>query len=355
MRNILRGMTRAGKLKVMICGILLLIMAAQVVSFGCTNSSTTAEVSSLPPSSFSEIVEEVMPSVVYIFVETDQVAGGQTVTGSGSGIILSPDGYILTNRHVIQDARRIEVTLQDRRVFEATEYWMDNIIDLAVVKIEAEDLPYSEFGNPGDIRVGDWVVALGHPLGLSPEEGGATVTVGIVSNLGRSFFISGVPYYDVIQTDAAINPGNSGGPLVNMDGEVIGINSAGAGDAQNINYAINIETGRRVYEDLVEHGRVLRPYLGVNLDDVTPSIACQFDITCKLGAVIVEILPDSPADLAGLERNDVIVQFGDEEIKSAAQLIKEIWKLRAGDSVRVRYWRGNSEGDTIVELADSSQ
>jgi len=218
--------------------------------------------------SFSEIVNEVMPSVVFILSELD--FPGQPVIVSGSGVILSSDGYILTNRHVVEDASDVEVTLQDRRVYQASGVWMDNILDLAVVKIDAPDLTPSEFGDPDTISVGDWVIALGHSLGLGPEEGGATVTSGIVSNLGRSFFIDDTAYYDVIQTDAAINPGNSGGPLVNLAGEVIGINSAVTAGAENVGFAINIATARHVFEDLVQFGEPRHPYLGATVEDCEP-------------------------------------------------------------------------------------
>lgn len=302
--------------------------------------------------SFSEVVEKVMPSVVYIFMESNKSLYGRFLTGSGSGVILSSDGYILTNRHVVEDARRVEVTLQDRRVYEASGIWVDDILDLAVVKIEAQDLPPAQFGDPANVRVGDWTIALGHPLGLSPEEGGATVTIGIVSNLDRSFAIGGIPYYDIVQTDAAINPGNSGGPLINLDGEVIGINSAGASEAQNINFAINVATARRVFEDLVQYGRVPRAYLGATLDDITPSVACEFCLARRIGTIVISVEADGPADLAGLQQHDIIVRFGDEEITSATQLIKELWRHEVGENMRVVFWRGETEMETTVTLTE---
>ncbi|MDD4875995.1 MAG: trypsin-like peptidase domain-containing protein [Dehalococcoidales bacterium] len=152
--------------------------------------------------------------------------------------------------------------------------------------MDVKDMPTVEFGNSEEIQVGDWVIALGHPLGLSPDEGGATVTVGIVSNLGRSFTIQDIPYYDIIQTDAAINPGNSGGPLINLAGELVGINSAGAGEAENINFAINITTAQRVFDDIIQYGRVIRPYLGAFLNDITPAIACEYCLAKRVGAVV---------------------------------------------------------------------
>jgi serine protease Do len=304
------------------------------------------------PLTFSTTVEKVMPSVVYIFVEVETGQPGQFAGGSGSGVILRSDGYVLTNRHVVENARRAEVTLQDRSVYVVNNIWLDDILDLAVIKIDVENLPTAQFGDPQEIRVGDWVIALGHPLGLSPAEGGATVTVGVVSNLGRSFTLQGTPYYDIIQTDAAINPGNSGGPLINLDGEVIGINSAGVGEAQNINFAINVATAKRVFEDILQYGRVVRPYLGAVLDDITPAVACEYCLTRRVGAIVVGVEPGGPADAAKLMENDIIVRFGGEEIISAAQMVKELWKHEVGESIDVIFWRGETEMKTTVRLAE---
>jgi serine protease Do len=324
--------------------LLLPFLLVSLLLGSCTTTSA--------PPSFSDVVEEVMPSVVYILAEVETSQPGQFLSASGSGVILRSDGYILTNRHVVEDAQRVEVTLQDRHIYEASDVWIDDLLDLAVVKIDARGLPAAEFGDPATLRVGDWVIALGHPIGLSPEEGGATVTVGIVSNLGRSFSISGTPYYDVIQTDAAINPGNSGGPLINLEGEVIGINSAGAQQAQNINYAINVSTARRVFEDLVEYGRVIRPYLGAYLDDITPSVACEFCLEKRVGAVVIYVTPGSPADRAGIHQHDVIVRFGGEEITSATSVLRELWQHEVGDSIEVIFWRGEVEMETAITLAE---
>ena len=348
------GKRRMGML--VVCGLVLSILLV-MFSISCqaltpASTPTPKPAAVFTPLSFSEIVEKVMPSVVYIFVEIDTGQSGQFLPASGSGVILRSEGFILTNRHVVENARRAEVTLQDRRVYEVSGIWVDDLLDLAVIKVDAQDLATAEFGDPASIQVGDWVIALGHPLGLSPEEGGATVTVGIVSNLGRSFSINGIPYYDVIQTDAAINPGNSGGPLVNLEGEVIGINSAGAGQAQNISYAINVSTARRVFEDIIQHGRVLRPYLGAILDDITPSVACEFCLAQRVGAIVIGVEPGGPADMAGLQQNDIIVRFGEQEIISAAQLVKELWQQEVGKGVKVVFWRGETEMETVVTLAE---
>jgi serine protease Do len=338
-------MSRWNRVLILSCLLITLILS------GCFVAEKPAPAPTPTLPSFSEIVKEVLPSVVYIFVEIDTGQSGQFLAASGSGVILRSDGYILTNRHVIEEAKRVEVTLQDRRVFEASGFWMDDLLDLAVVKIEAPDLPTAQFGDPDTLSVGDWVIALGHPLGSSPAEGGATVTLGIVSNLGRSLIIEGTPYFDVIQTDAAINPGNSGGPLINLAGEVIGINSAGTIQAQNIGFAINIATARHVFENLVQYGRAFHPYLGATLEDITPSTACELCLTQRIGTVITDVEPGGPADLAGLQQNDVIVRFAEEEITSTANLIRVLWRHEAGDVVGVVFWRGETEMTVDITLA----
>lgn len=309
--------------------------------------------------SFSEVVAKVSPSVVYIFVdyiEVDIFGRRYNANKSGSGVIMRPDGYILTNRHVVEDFSRVEVTLPNLEVHEATGVWLDPLLDLAVVKIEGQDFPTASFGDASQLQVGDWIVAIGHPLGLSPEEGGSTVTAGIISNLGRSFWIEETPYYDVIQTDAAINPGNSGGPLVNLGGEVIGINSAISGEAQNIGYAIGADTARTVFEDLVEYGQVHRPYLGVEMQTVTPAVASKYDLFRNRGVRISHVEPDTPAAREGLEINDVITHLGDREVTEATELINMLWwQYEVGDRVKITFWRGEEEQEVWVTLAERSE
>jgi serine protease Do len=334
-------------------GFILISLLVSLIFFSsCTAKNNITGNDSPLPSTFANVVDKVMPSVVYIFVEVESGIPGRIATGSGSGVILRSDGYILTNRHVVENANRAEVTFQDRSVYEVSQIWLDDILDLAVIKIDADNLPIAAFANPEKTRVGDWSIALGHPLGLSPSEGGATVTVGVVSNLGRSFALEGVPFYDIIQTDAAINPGNSGGPLININGEVIGINTAGSGVAQNINFAINVATARRVFEDIIEFGRVVHPSLGAVLDDITPSLVCEKCLSKRIGTVIVSIEPGGPAEKAQLKENDIIFEFDGIEIISAAQLIKELWKNKVGETVSMKIWRGATEIATSVLLTE---
>jgi serine protease Do len=279
--------------------------------------------------SLAGIVNKILPSVVFVYAETGPV------TGAGSGVILRSDGYILTNKHVVAGAKSIEVILQDKSIYQATGVWSDDLVDLAVVKIDERGLPAAQFGAPQNINVGDWVVAAGHALGMSPLEGGATVTAGIVSNLNRSFSTEGIAYYDVIQTSAAINHGNSGGPLVNMTGEVIGINSTTVTEAQNISYAINVATARHVFEDLVQYGKSHHPYLGVTLEDLTPTTAKRASGSSCIGALVARVDSQSPADLAGIQPDSTIIRFDGQNVELAADLIRSLWRREVGDKVKI--------------------
>jgi serine protease Do len=301
--------------------------------------------------SFAGVVPDVAASVVYIFAETESRAG-QVVLSAGTGVILRSDGYILTNRHVIEGAKRIEVTLETRETFEVTKSWVDDVVDLAVVKIEQNDLPVLQYANPDDIKVGDWVLAFGHALGVSPLEGGLSVTSGVVSSLGRTFTLEGSQHYDVVQTDAAINPGNSGGPLVNVFGQLVGINTAGATEAQNIGFAINVGIARHVFEDLVAHGRSQHPYLGVVAGDVTQERARRLQCGCVVGAAVQFVDPDSPAAAAGLRKDDLITRVAGNDVGSAAELIRWLWRHAVGDEVEVVVWRGGEEKTFIIALGE---
>ena len=303
------------------------------------------------PLSFRETVDTIMPSVVYILVEQTLV-DGDVAYGSGSGVIMRSDGYVLTNRHVVEGADRIEMTLQDRTVLEASEFWLDDALDLAVVKFEAAGLPAARFGNPGSLNVGDWVVAVGHPFGVSPETAGATVTAGVVSNTGLGFYIGDFAYYDVIQTDAAINPGNSGGPLVNLAGEVVGINSAGLPGAQNVGFAIGARSAKKVFEDLVEYGDVRRPYFGANLSEITPEVACRECIEQRIGVRVFNLVEGGPAWEAGLRENDVITSVEGEEVLSVSQFVIILWSRSAGDELDLTVVRDNQEREVSVVLGE---
>ena len=333
-------------------------MAFAIILTGCKTETTIIMPTGDIPTSFSQVVEAITPSVVFIYAQ------GTLSSSTGSGVIMDKDGYILTNRHVVEDAQTVEVTLQDRRIFTATNVWMDDLADLAVVKISTNSLPAARFVEDyTTIKVGDWAVAVGHPIGLSPTEGGATVTAGIISNLDRSFAIGGIQYNDIIQTDAAINPGNSGGPLVNLAGEVIGINSAISTEAQNIGYAINVATAKRVFDDLIdEDHEVIRPFIGVSLDEVTLQQAMELSLAKTAGALIVEVVAGSPAEEAGILVNDVIIALegiypvkAEVEITSVSQLLRELWLYQAHDTVEITVWRNGAETSVNLTLAERPQ
>jgi serine protease Do len=231
----------------------------------------------------------------------------------GSGFIISPDGYILTNNHVVDMAKDIKVSLSDGRVLEAKLVGRSGELDLALIKIEANDLPAVVLGDSNVLEVGDWVLAIGNPFGLSH-----TVTAGIVSAKGRVIGIG--PYDDLIQTDAAINPGNSGGPLFNIQGEVVGINTVIIASGQNLGFAIPITMVKEVLPSIKEKGRPDMGWLGVSAQAVTPDLAAALGLTEPVGAIVNSITKGSPAEKAGLQRGDVIVSLDGKKILDPAEL-----------------------------------
>jgi len=285
----------------------------------------------------AELVEKIAPTVVSIFTEG----------GAGSGVIIDPKGYIVTNCHVVEEAKSVEVILSDGRSFKAVNWVTDPWTDLAVVQIEpGEDLPFAHFLSNCLEKLGelDEVVAVGNAYALS---GGPTWTKGVVSYLGRSIELPNkIVLYDLIQTDAAINPGNSGGPLVNMAGQVVGINTAIIAEAENIGFAISTDTAIPVIYDLVTKARVPCAWLGVRITTVTPTIQSQYKLSISYGALIVEVVSDSPADAAGLQEGDVIIKFDDEEIKTADELVAAIQSHKAGDIVEITFVRGGEKPQT---------
>ena len=236
--------------------------------------------------------------------------------GLGSGVIVSPDGYILTNSHVVKGADTIKVTLGDGRELTAKTVGSDPQTDLAVIKIDAKDLPAITFADSDRVEVGDRVLAVGNPFGI-----GQTVTSGMVSGLGRATM--GLDYEDFIQTDAAINPGNSGGALVDGEGRLVGVNTAilsRSGGFQGIGFAIPANLARNVMEQLVSSGKVVRGYLGVTMQDINEELATQFDLKTRSGALVADVVPDSPADKAGMKGGDVIVELNGKPVKDSRNL-----------------------------------
>lgn len=309
----------------------------------------------LAPLNSDNLVVAVAPTVVSIISEQityDRFFRAVPEKGAGSGVIIDPRGYIVTNAHVVKDADSLTVALYDGRTFDAVAWVMDTQTDLAVVAIEPhEELPYAHFlaGSLTGLDLLEDVVAVGNALAL-PE--GPTWTKGVVSFLGRSIEESGgVVLDDLIQTDAAINPGNSGGPLVNMAGQVVGINTAIAADYENIGFAISTDTAIPVVNSLIKNGFVSWAWLGVKMLTVTPAIKSEYDLAVDYGALVVEVISGSPADKAGLEPDDVIITFGDAETKDTDQLRAAIRSHVPDDVVTVTYMRGATTATANITLA----
>lgn len=275
--------------------------------------------------------------------------------GQGSGVIVSPDGYILTNNHVVDGARTVTVTLPDKREFTGKIVGTDPKTDLAVVKVDGQNLPTVFWGDATQLQVGEYVLAVGNPFGLN-----STVTLGIVSALGRGHM--GITQYeDFIQTDAAINPGNSGGALVNTKGELVGINTAifsQTGGYQGVGFAVPTSMSKPIYESLVKHGKVVRGFLGVSIQDLNHELAKLFGIKDAKGALISDVRDDSPAGQAGLKQGDIITTYQGSPIEDAVTLQRQVTKTVVGTHVPVRVIRDGSEKDltvTIGEQPDTTQ
>ncbi|MBX3733305.1 MAG: DegQ family serine endoprotease [Verrucomicrobiae bacterium] len=255
--------------------------------------------------------------------------------GVGSGVIVTADGYILTNNHVIEGAEEVKVNLQDGREFVARVVGGDPKTDVAVLKVDGGDLPALVLGDSDALEVGDVVLAIGNPFGI-----GQTVTSGIVSATGRATM--GLDYEDFIQTDAAINPGNSGGALVDASGRLVGINTAilsRSGGNQGIGFAIPVSLARDIMESLVKDGRVTRGYFGVMIQDVNPALARKFGLDDAKGALVGEVTPDSPAAKAGLKSGDVVTSLGGRDVRDSRQLKLAVSRIRPGETAQVQVLR----------------
>ncbi len=356
-----------------------------------------AEVAANLSTAFADLAEEVTPSVVQIQVvlspdEAASQAGPQIPQefrrffdmpfgapsplqeqprmGGGSGFLVSSDGYIVTNNHVVGDADRVTVTLNDRRTFDAEVVGTDPTTDVAVIKIEADHLPSLAWGSSDRLRVGEWVMAVGNP-GFGDGLLEYTVTTGIVSAKGRPLrligrglqddprygqALSGYAIENFIQTDAVINPGNSGGPMVNLAGEVVGMNSAIAstdGHYQGYGFAIPADLVRKVATDLMEHGHVLRPWLGVQVVEVSPEDAEVYHLPAVSGVLVQGVTDESPASGAGFEQGDVIVSVDGQPVTSGGELQKMIALRNEGDRVEVGYYREGRLRSAAVRLGEA--
>ena len=284
------------------------------------------------------------------FIPRQRPPEGEFKTQSlGSGVIVDKRGYILTNNHVVADMDELKVKLSDKREFNAKIIGTDPQTDLAVVKIEGENLIPAKMGDSDEIKPGHWAIAVGNPFGLT-----STVSVGVISAMGRSG-VGIAQYENFIQTDAAINPGNSGGPLVNIRGEVIGINTAiftRSGGYQGIGFAIPVNMAKSVLRDLIEKGKVTRGWLGVVIQNLDPSLAKQFDVDVIEGVLISDVQDDSPAKEAGFERGDIVIEYNDRKVADINELRNKVAQTEVGKKVKVKVLRGSKEKVLTVKIGE---
>jgi serine protease Do len=334
------------------------------------------------PGSFADLAEKVKPSVVNIGTTKVVKGGMRSPFGGGapferyfgdeffdrffgdaprrefkqqslgSGFIISSDGYIFTNNHVVEHADKIIVKLSDGREYEAKVIGKDAKTDIALIKIKpSESLPVAEIGDSDKLRVGDWVLAIGNPFGLEQ-----TVTAGIVSAKGR--VIGAGPYDNFIQTDASINPGNSGGPLFNMEGKVIGINTAIVAQGQGIGFAIPVSMAKNILPDLKSKGKVSRGWMGVSVQDITEDMARSLQLKERRGAIISEVFKGDPAERAGIRAGDVVTEINGRKIKDTHDLLLSIASFHVGDKVSIKVIRDGREMTfqvTVVERKDQPE
>ncbi|GHT69427.1 serine protease [Bacteroidia bacterium] len=291
--------------------------------------------------SYTRIVQSAPDLFDYFFGFRDYHVEQTPKMGVGSGVIISKDGYIVTNNHVIDKAQDIQVTLDDKRTFAATLVGADPGTDIAVLKIEGKDFSYLNFGSSDELKLGEWVLAIGNPLNLT-----STVTAGIVSAKARNINILSENFKieSFIQTDAAVNPGNSGGALINTRGELVGINTAIAsptGTFTGYSFAVPSSIAKKVVADIIEFGVVQRAVLGVQLAELTSDVAKSVGIQQVKGVLVAEVIPNSAAEAAGVKKNDVITKVNDVEVSSAAQLQEQLSKFRPNDQISLTINRNN--------------
>ncbi|MGA1040902.1 MAG: Do family serine endopeptidase [Burkholderiaceae bacterium] len=326
-----------------------------------------------PASSLREAAARAMPAVVYVFTTQRQAQAphpflndplfrrffgdqfgeprgqGQEQVGLGSGVIVSPEGYVLTNHHVIETAEQIEVALADGRRAQARVVGTDPETDLAVLRIRLDNLPVIRFGKPAEMRVGDTVLAIGNPFGV-----GLTVTQGIVSAVGRKQLRLST-FENFIQTDAAINPGNSGGALVDANGNLIGINTAiysRSGGSMGIGFAISADMAKDVMESLIRSGRVSRGFIGVELQDVNADIAESFQLPSAEGSIIAGVVRGGPADRGGMKVGDVVVGVNAEKVRNQADLLSNVAAIAPGNKATFKVIRQGKPAKLVITVAE---
>jgi serine protease Do len=272
------------------------------------------------------------------------------VSSIGSGVLISNDGYIITNSHVVEGATQIRVVINDATEFDATLIGIDSVHDLAVIKIDGTNLPYAHLGTSSDLLIGEWSIAVGNPYGFLMKDSKPSVSVGVISALERNFTNprENKIYKGMIQTDAAINPGNSGGPLVNVHGEVIGINSfifSESGGSVGIGFAIPIDRAKKIVDELIEHGMIREAYFGFKIQDLTPMIANHLKLNNLDGVIVSNVENNGPAQIAGLKRGDIIVRINEINIRNSGDAELAVSDISPGDEVRLAIKRDGKDID----------
>lgn len=327
-----------------------------LASSTASNEPVTINVTGNTDNIYKAIIKKSMPSVVGITTVSSPMnffSGGEITQGVGTGVIVDSKGYILTNSHVVDDgaASQVTVMFEDGTSTKAEIIWNDKSIDLAIIKVEKQGLTIAELGDSDQVEVGDIAVAIGNPLGLEFQR---TVTEGIISGLDRTINVenndgSVTKMENLIQTSAAINPGNSGGPLLNQKGQVVGINSAKAGDGEGLGFAIPINLAKPIVEQFIETGSFQKVVLGVSVVDVeTYQQMMNVDFGIKKGVIIIKVEPGSIAEKNGIRVNDIITEMGDQKIDSNQDLLRYLYQVKTGDKIKTKVWRDEKNVDLEI-------
>lgn len=360
--------------------IFVVLLAAGLIAFSSLYSGSHVEAKTeniqTTPLNFSNLAEKASPAVVNIRTVKTIKGGGRVFRqfrdpfgeddpmrdffdrffgnnrphdfkqrSLGSGFIIDKEGFIVTNNHVVENADKIEVILKDEKKFDAEIVGRDVNTDLALIKIKSgRNLPVLKFGDSDAIKVGQWVVAIGNPFGLDH-----TITAGIISAKGR--VIGSGPYDDFLQTDASINPGNSGGPLINMNGEVVGINTAIIASGQGIGFAIPVNLAKGIIDQLKDRGEVTRGWLGVGIQDISDEVAEYYGIEEKTGVLVTEVFPGDPADMAGIKTRDIILSINGKKVSTARELTGVIADTVVGDTIKIKVLRNDETKTFKVKIA----
>lgn len=323
--------------------------------------------------SFTDAAEKTVPAVVYVKTTYSTTSSGSyffdpfrdflygqprnmpAPQSSGSGVIISEDGYIVTNNHVVDNAAKVEVTLDDKRTYTAKVIGTDPSTDLALLKVDEKNLPFIPYGNSDDVKVGEWVLAVGNPFNLT-----STVTAGIVSAKGRNIHIldgqSNFPLESFIQTDAAVNPGNSGGALVSVNGNLIGINAAIAsntGAYSGYSFAIPVNIVKKVMDDILEYGDVQRGFIGVSISDIDQNLANEKELKTLSGVYVRGLTEGGAASEAGIKEGDIITKVAGVGVTKSSELQEQVGRYRPGDKIALTLWRGDSQKEVAVVLRNT--